>query len=82
MQKMSRFPEQVGSQFLWLEALITLEQVITSVVEKKNLNEQNVDGELVGCCKFLLYANEACDEHEVHFRRCLKRRALFITFLM
>ena len=56
--------------------------MITSVVEKKNLNEQNVDGELVGCCKLLLYANEACDEHEVHFRRWLKRRALFITFLM
>ena len=56
--------------------------MITSVVEKKNLNEQNVDGELVGCCKLLLYANEACDEHEVHFRRWLKRSALFITFLM
>ena len=33
-------------EFYRLKALITLEQVITSVVEKKNnLNEQNVDGE-------------------------------------
>ena len=33
-------------KFYRLKALITLEQVITSVVEKKNnLNEQNFDGE-------------------------------------
>ena len=33
-------------EFYRLKALITLEQVITSVVEKKNnLNEQNFDGE-------------------------------------
>ena len=33
-------------EFYHLKALINLEQVITSVLEKKNnLNEQNVDGE-------------------------------------
>ena len=37
------------NNFFGLKALITLEQVITSVVEKKNLTERNVDGELVGC---------------------------------
>ena len=68
--------------FYGLKALISLKQMITSVVEKKNLNEKNVDDELVGCCKLSLYANEACDEHEVYFRRWLKRRALFIKFLM
>ena len=70
------------NNFFGLKALITLEQVITSVVEKKNLTERNVDGELVGCWKLSLYANEAYDAHEIHFRRWLKRRALFITFLM
>ena len=56
--------------FYRLKALITLEQVITSVVEKeKNLKEQNFDGETngSGCCKLLLYANESCDEHAVFF---------------
>ena len=42
-----------------LKALITLQDVNTSVVEKKkkkNLHEQNFD------CKLSLYANESCDE--------------------
>ena len=44
-----------------LKALITLDQVSTSVVEKqKNVNEQSL---LVGFCKLSLYANESFDEH-------------------
>lgn len=40
------FPEQVGHEFYHLKVLITLEQMITSVVEKKNnlINMQNFDG--------------------------------------
>ena len=66
MQKMSPFPEQVVSQFLWLES-----------VDQFKTNDYFSGGK-----KLSLYANEACDEHEVYFRRWLKRRALFIKFLM
>ena len=46
--------------------IITLEQVNTSVVGKKNnLNQQNFYGQ---CCKFSLYAIESRDEHAVYFR--------------
>ena len=40
------FQNGLFHEFYHLKALINLEQVITSVLEKKNnLNEQNVDGE-------------------------------------
>ena len=37
---------------------------------------------LVGCCKLSLYANESCVEHAFYFRRWLKWRVMFITFLL
>ena len=55
-------------EFYRLEA-ITLEQVNTSVVEKKkkkNLNWQNFDLE---CCKLAFHANDPSEEHAVYFRR-------------
>ena len=41
------FPKQVGHEFYHLKVLITLEQMITLVVEKKNnlINMQNFDGQ-------------------------------------
>ena len=63
-------------EFYRLKALITLKQVISSVVEKKNdLNEQNFDGETncqSGDVNFHSITNESCDEHAVYFRRRLK----------
>ena len=44
-----------------LKALITLKQVNTSVVEKKEAS--------VGRCKLSLYTNNSCDEDVVLFRR-------------
>ena len=53
-------------EFYRLKALITLEQVNASEVEKKeNRNEQSL---LVGCCSLSLHANESCDEHAAYFR--------------
>ena len=62
-------------EFYRLKALITLKQVISSVVEKKNnLNEQNFDGETnwSGDVNFHSITNESSDEHAVYFRRRLK----------
>ena len=51
-------------EFYHLKALITLEQVNASVVEK-NLNEPNFRGEAnwSSVVNFHCYANESCDEH-------------------
>ena len=70
-------------EFYRLKALITLKQVISSVVEKKNnLNEQNFDGETnwSGDVNFHSITNESSDEHAVYFRRRLKWRTTFIRF--
>ena len=51
-------------EFYRLKALIILEQVNTSVVEKKK-NKNS----MVRLCKLSLFANEACDDLAVYFRR-------------
>ena len=65
-----------------LKALVTLEQVNTSVVKKRRiLRTKTSIVRLVWCRKLSLYANESCDEHAYYFfRRWLKCRTMFITF--
>ena len=52
------------------KALITLEQVNTSVVTKKeDLHEQNFDGKANRSGELSLYANESSNEHAIYFPR-------------
>ena len=76
------YPGQILSLEI-LKALVTLEQVNTSVVKKKRriLRTKTSIVRLVCCRKLSLYANESCDEHAYYFfRRWLRCRTMFITF--
>ena len=61
-------------KFNCLKAVITLEQLNFSVVEKKNLNEQNFDSVAYwsGVVNFhcmQMSSNDSCDEYAAYFRR-------------
>ena len=69
------FQKRSVHEFCCLKELITLEkrntvpQWLKKKKKKKNLKEQNFDGEAhwFGCCKLSSYSNESCDEHVVYF---------------
>ena len=67
--KFRAFPEQVGPRIISLEDVVTLEQVNTTVVEKKERRILISKSAMIGCCKLSLYANEFCDGHAVYFWR-------------
>ena len=48
-------------KFYHMKALITLEQVDTTVVKKRGILISKTS--MVGCCKLSLYVNGSCDEH-------------------
>ena len=63
------FRKGLVHEFYRLKALITLEQLNTSVVGKKNRRILICKTSLVRLTGLSLYAAESCDEHAVNFRR-------------
>ena len=89
MRKMSSFfRNRSVYEFYRLKALITLEQLAEYfspnqwVGKKKNLYEQNFDGEAnwPSVVNFHCMQIECCDKHADYFRRWLKQGAKFFTF--
>ena len=76
MQKVSSFSRTGQStNSIALKRWLLLEQVDTSVVEKRKVF-------MIGCWKLMLYANESCDEHAVYVGPWVKWCAIFIRFLI
>ena len=56
-----------------MKALIILEQVKTSVVEKKKKKQMSKTS-ILGLCKLSLYANKSCDDHAVIFSAMIEMK--------
>ena len=76
------FPELVGPRILLLESVDYFGtcQYFSGRKRRILMSKTSIWGKLVGSPKLPLYVNESCDA--VYFRRWLKSRAMFITFLL